>query len=132
MTAAKLQSHESHLASALQDEMASVLKEEIDQTLEKSLSAGTAAKVEEPDFLPRMQTYLLYALFVSYFGEDVKVAYADRLVIGIVQLLHKSGVFHHPSLHEQTIFGTVARVNQEAWRMYAYASLHMLCIDTNT
>jgi hypothetical protein len=79
MTAAKLQSDGSHLASTLHHEMATVLKEEIDQTLEKGLSAGVAAEVEEPEFLPRMQTYVLYVLFVLYFGSDVEFAHSAQV-----------------------------------------------------
>jgi hypothetical protein len=131
MTAAKLQSDGSHLASTLHHEMATVLKEEIDQTLEKGLSAGVAAEVEEPEFLPRMQTYVLYVLFVLHFGSDVEFAHADRLIVGIIQLLHKSEVFHHPILHEQSTVGSVARITQESWRMFAHPMLKTLRMDTD-
>ena len=43
MAAAKLRSRNSPLDGELQDEMAAMLKEEVDQTLEKRLGAGVAA-----------------------------------------------------------------------------------------
>jgi hypothetical protein len=50
-----LQSDESDVTSASQDEMATVLEEEIDHMLEKDLSSGVAAKINEPEFLQRMR-----------------------------------------------------------------------------
>jgi len=43
MAAAELRSRNSPLDGELQDEMAAMLKEEVDQTLEKRLGAGVAA-----------------------------------------------------------------------------------------
>ena len=117
LTAAKLQPYESHLSSTLQSEMGTVLTRDIEQTLEKGFGAGVAAEVEDPEFLPRMQTYVLLTLFFLYFGEDMNITHADRLVIGVVQLLQKSGLLHHPSLHEQSAFGSTARIQQDGWRM---------------
>lgn len=59
-----------------------------------------------------MQTCILYVLFVLYFGTEVDFVDADRLVVGIVQLLHKSGVFHHLILHEESMAGTIDRITQ--------------------
>jgi hypothetical protein len=118
MTGAKLQSDESDVPGALQDEMNTEFKEQIDQMLEKGLSSSVAAEIDEPEFLQRMQTYVLYTLFVLYFGTDMDFAHVDRLVVSIVQLLHKSGVFHHPTLHEQHTHGSAARITHESWRMF--------------
>lgn len=131
MTAAKLQSHQSPFTSALQEEIATLLKEEIEQTLQKDLSVGVAANVEEPGFLLRMQTYVLYVLFVLYFELDVDYVSADRLVAGIVQLLNKSGIFRHPSLHEESTLGSVARITQESWRMFAHPMIETSCKNAN-
>lgn len=131
MTASKLQSHQSHLAGALQDEMAVVLKEESNQTLEKGLSTGVAAKFEGPKFLPRMQTYVLYVLFVLYFGTDADFAHADRLIVGIVRLLQKSEIFYHQGLRKQSTDGSVAQITQESWKMFVHLNFGALRIDTD-
>jgi hypothetical protein len=132
VTGAKLQSDESDAASAFQDEMATALKEEIDHMLEKDLSSGVAVKINEPEFLQRMQTYVLYTLFILYFGKDVDFAHADRLVVSVVQLLRKSGVFHHPSLHEQYTHGSAARITYESWRMFVQPLPETLRTNTDT
>lgn len=100
--------------------MATMLEEENDQTLEKDLSAGVGAKVEQPELIPRMQAYVLYLPLILYFEPEVNFADTDRLVVGIIQLLHKCGGFHHPSLHEESTVGTVARMTQESWRMFVH------------
>jgi hypothetical protein len=89
-----------------------------------------AANVTDPEFLPRMQTYVLYVLFLLYFGTDAEFAQADRLLLGMVQLLQKSSVFNHPSLHEETTVGSVARAKQESWKMFVHSMLKLLRGDT--
>jgi hypothetical protein len=131
MTASKLQSHQSNLAGVLQDEIAVVLKEEINQTLEKGLSTGVAAKFEDPEFLPQMQTYVLYVLFVLYFGTEAGFAHADRLVVGIVRLLQKSEIFYHQGLHEQSTDGSVARITQESWKRVVHPNFGALRTNTD-
>ena len=120
MTAAKLEPYGAYgnrLSSTLQSEMGRALQKDIDEMLEKGLGDGVAAKVKDPEFLQWMQTYVLYTLFVLYFGDDVNVTHVNRVVVGVVHLLRKSGLLHHPSLHEQSAFGSIARIQQEGWRM---------------
>jgi hypothetical protein len=119
-------------ASALQDEMATALEGEIDHMLEKDLSSGVAVKISEPVFLQRMQTYVRYTLFILYFGKDVDFAHADRLVVSVVQLLRKSGVSRHPSLHEQYTYGSAARITYESWRMFVQPLPEALRTNTDT
>jgi Fungal specific transcription factor domain len=131
MIAAKLQSHRSSLPGELQEEMAKMLKNETEETVEKGLDSGAAASVMDPEFLPHMQTYILYVLFLLYFGTEVEFAQADCLMNGIVQLLQRSSVFHHPSLHEETTVGSLARVKQESWKMFVPSMLNVLHGDTD-
>jgi hypothetical protein len=123
ITAAKFQSHRNSLPGELQEEMAAMLKKETEETLDKGLSSEAAASVADPEFLPHVQTYLLYVLFLLFFGTDVKFAQADRVVIGIVKLLQKAGIFHHPSLHDEIPVGSLARVKQEGWKMFVPSML---------
>jgi hypothetical protein len=83
------------------------------RSIRHSKRVSAAAKLEQPEFLQRLQTCVLYVLFVLYFETEVDLVDADRLVVGIVQLLHKSGVFYHPILHEVSMARTIARITQE-------------------
>jgi hypothetical protein len=131
ITAAKFQSRRSSLPIELQEEMAAMLKKETEETLDKGLNPGAVASVADPEFLPRMQTYLLYVLFLLFFGTDVEFTHANRVAIGIVKLLQEAGIFHHSSLHDEMPVGSLARVKQEGWKMFVPSMLKILRRSTD-